>query len=390
MKVLVLCERVDGEGGTESYLRTLLPALHARGDAVRVIARSLAQADAYGVPAEAVEWSDEHDAPDDRAGVRVAATLAAFEPDVVAVHNVLDAAVLAAARRAPRVVYHLHDHRPFCPNGDRLYPQGAGICTVTMGRTACAFHGLVHGCAYGPRPRTLGLIARRRAVARQVAAADAVVALSQAMAHLARAHGSAPERVHVVMPPLADAAFADPPAARPAVDAVLFAGRIMPSKGLRALIAALARIAPAQRPRLDVAGEGPDLAEARVQARALGVALRPLGKLPADALRAAIDACSLVAVPSRWSEPYGLIGIEAFARGRPVVAFRVGGIADWIEGGGLAVARDDVAALADAIIALHTPQRWHAAAAAAYASADQFRGSAPIEALRAIYAGAER
>ena len=50
MRVLVIAERADALGGTESYLRTLLPALAARGDMAIVLveqyfdfARALAQ-----------------------------------------------------------------------------------------------------------------------------------------------------------------------------------------------------------------------------------------------------------------------------------------------------------------------------------------------------------
>ena len=92
MKILVLCERVDNEGGTETYLRLTLPALLAAGDEVRVVARSAGLPDAYGVPAQAVAWSDEHDPPSASAAAEVGAIAQAFGPDVVVAHNVLDAA----------------------------------------------------------------------------------------------------------------------------------------------------------------------------------------------------------------------------------------------------------------------------------------------------------
>ncbi|MCP4177245.1 MAG: glycosyltransferase family 4 protein [bacterium] len=45
------------------------------------------------------------------------------------------------------------------------------------------------------------------------------------------------------------------------------------------------------------------------------------------------DSASLVAVPSRWQEPFGLIGGEAYSHFKPVVAFDVGGISEWLKDG---------------------------------------------------------
>jgi glycosyltransferase involved in cell wall biosynthesis len=61
-----------------------------------------------------------------------------------------------------------------------------------------------------------------------------------------------------------------------------------------------------------------------------------------------------VIVPSRWPEPFGMVGLEAMARGRPVVAFNSGGISDWLEDGvtGLLVPPADVATLTFAMQAL--------------------------------------
>ena len=219
-EMLVLCERVDAEGGTETYLRTLLPALAARGHTIRVSRAVLAQPDAYGVPAETMRWSDEHDRPSTEAARPVSARALAFAPDVAAVHNVLDAGVLEAIRRhAPRVAFHLHDHRPFCPNGDRLYPRGGGICGVQWAREAAA----------GTRCQRLRLrpasahawidpIARSRR-ASGCRTADATIAFSHYVAGLAQRNGVALERMHVLTPPLDDDAFADDVATPPPANA---------------------------------------------------------------------------------------------------------------------------------------------------------------------------
>ena len=389
MKILVLCERVDAEGGTETYLRSLLPALAARGHAVRVVARGVSQAGAYGVPAQAVSWSDEHDPPSIAAAGAVAAIARDFAPDVAAIHNVLDAGVLATVRQhAPRVAYHVHDHRPFCPNGDRLYPQGGGICGVAMGSATCGWHALVHGCAYGPRPRTLALIHRRETVARAVTDADATIALSHYIAHLAQLNGVPAARTHALAPPLADEAFAEAPAPRPDADAVLFAGRVVPSKGARSLVRALATLPDSGRPLLRVAGDGPDLAGTLEEARARGVRTQALGRLDAPAMRRAFDDATLVAVPSLWGEPFGLVGIEAFARGRPVAAFDAGAIPEWMRaGGGRVVARGDEGALGAAIGELLARDTWATAAARALSAASAYRLGPHVDAIEAIYAG---
>jgi len=60
---------------------------------------------------------------------------------------------------------------------------------------------------------------------------------------------------------------------------------------------------------------------------------------------------TVVAVPSRWPEPFGMVGLEAMQHGRPVVAFDVGGISDWLEHEetGLLVPEQDVAGFARAL-----------------------------------------
>src|SRR5215208_1703289 len=76
-------------------------------------------------------------------------------------------------------------------------------------------------------------------------------------------------------------------------------------------------------------------------------------ELPPDAVADAIDESTFLVLPSR-SEGLGRVIIESFARGRPVVATRVGGIPDIVEDGvsGVLVERGDADALADAMVSL--------------------------------------
>jgi glycosyltransferase involved in cell wall biosynthesis len=73
------------------------------------------------------------------------------------------------------------------------------------------------------------------------------------------------------------------------------------------------------------------------------------GPLVGPALSASYDATDLLVLPTR-RESYGMVIVEAQARGIPVVASDVGGVAEALgDGGGVLVPPDDPGALADAI-----------------------------------------
>jgi len=75
------------------------------------------------------------------------------------------------------------------------------------------------------------------------------------------------------------------------------------------------------------------------------------GWVPHEALEPYYARAAVCVVPSRWPEPFGMVGVEAMARGRPVVGFAVGGIPDWLDDGvtGLLIPEADTAALGVAI-----------------------------------------
>jgi glycosyltransferase involved in cell wall biosynthesis len=299
---------------------------------------------------------------------------------------VFDTAVLDAVRsQARRWFVRIHDHRTFCPTGDRVYPQFEGPCSAAMG-AACRGAVLVRGCVQGPRPSSFRRIAAREAVRDRIVRADGVLVSSAHMRATCETNGVDATRVAITPPPLPDAAFAHATAPRPAARTLLFASRLTPRKGLRSLLGALAKLGAQERPRLVVAGEGDaEERDARAQAARDGIDVDWRGKLGADELRAAIDGADAVAVPSLWPEPFGLVGIEAQARGRPAVAYGVGGIAEWIDGAGIAVPRGDEAALAAAIRTVLQEATWNRLSAAARARAEDHRLAAHVERLFSIF-----
>ena len=90
-----------------------------------------------------------------------------------------------------------------------------------------------------------------------------------------------------------------------------------------------------------------------------------------------MDDSTFLVLPSR-SEGLGRVIIESFARARPVVATRVGGIPDLVEDGvnGILVESGDTGALADALISLlRDPKRAEALGRAAHERAAELEWS---------------
>jgi glycosyltransferase involved in cell wall biosynthesis len=101
---------------------------------------------------------------------------------------------------------------------------------------------------------------------------------------------------------------------------------------------------------LVLAGTGPLRAELEALAAAEkdGPPLEVLGWVERGRLSALYQRARAVLFPSRWQEPFGIVGIEALSFGVPVVAWESGGVGEWHPGPGL-VRWGDTSALARAL-----------------------------------------
>ena len=75
------------------------------------------------------------------------------------------------------------------------------------------------------------------------------------------------------------------------------------------------------------------------------------GWLDQGGVEALYARAAVVVCPSVWNEPFGLVGLEAMAHSRPVAAFAVGGVPEWLTDGetGFLAPRRDTAALGAAV-----------------------------------------
>lgn len=132
---------------------------------------------------------------------------------------------------------------------------------------------------------------------------------------------------------------------------LVYVGRLVHDKGMRELLEAFARLAPAH-PELSLVlvGDGAARAECQTRADAIGAQVRLVGARPLDEIPRWLGAADLFVLPS-WYEGTPNVLLEALACGRRAVASDVGGVPDVMTSpalGELVPARD-VAALATAL-----------------------------------------
>jgi glycosyltransferase involved in cell wall biosynthesis len=325
MKIVVAQDALHAEGGVESYLAAIIPALRARGHSIALLfVRRGGGVPLVGAIDGPFVGVDSHDIDPAFAELR------AWGPEVCFSNNMAPLDVERRALAEWPVVKFMHGYFGTCVSALKTHEFPTGVaCHRTLGPACLALYGPRHCGVLTPTALVKGYQwarAQRRLLPRYAT----VVIASEHMAEEYARHGAPLERL--AMLPLFPSLPVQPPIDGAAKDAVLFLGRMTSLKGGDVLIKAVSRTASnLQRPiRLVMGGDGPQRsAWIRLAARERVDAEFP-GWLDEGRRINALKQASVLAVPSIWPEPFGLVGLEAAARGVPAVGFDTGGIRQWL------------------------------------------------------------
>jgi glycogen(starch) synthase len=138
---------------------------------------------------------------------------------------------------------------------------------------------------------------------------------------------------------------------------LLLLGRLVRDKGFDLAVRALADVLRRHpTTRMIVAGDGPARPELEslIAELGLGACVELRGWIEPERVPALINEATLVIVPSRWQEAFGLVALQAAQQARPVVAARVGGLPEVVADGesGILFERDSHVELARAMVRL--------------------------------------
>lgn len=139
---------------------------------------------------------------------------------------------------------------------------------------------------------------------------------------------------------------------------ILGVGRLVSRKRFSSLIHVFVKVKKhVENAQLVIVGDGPEAVGLKQLSHTLGVqeSVHFAGSVSDKVLPCVYSMAKVVAIPS-YHEGFSLVGLEAMASGKPVVATKVGGIPDWLTSGetGFTCSLNDFDLFADRLIVLLT------------------------------------
>lgn len=337
MRILVAHNAYHYRGGEDTVVDAEVALLRQHGHEVRLYRRDnaeLAQMPGWQAGASAL-WSRR--TVDDLHRLQ-----ADFAPQLIHAHNtfpLISPSLYGAARELGiPVVQTLHNFRLVCPQAMLL--RDGHSCTDCIGRFP--WRGVLRRCyrnSYAQTAVAATMLGLHRLAGTWRRDVQRYIVVSQTCRDLL-AEGGLPMDKMAIKPNFVESSGVPDWERR---EGGIFIGRLSPEKGIATLAQALAQL-PGMR--VEVYGNGPMRA---LVERTPGFVYR--GFQPAEVLRERLRRAAFVVVPSTGIESFGLVAIEAFACGTPVIATRQGGLREIVihRKNGLLVPPGDANALADAL-----------------------------------------
>lgn len=283
--------------------------------------------------------------------------------ELVCIHKCQKSRWLHELKESFRTVLIVHDHDYYCLRHHKYFPYRRINCPLPFTLAGCSVcSGMLH-----KQEGKMQLINpfKQRQLLHEVRDCDLSFVLSDYMKGNLLMNGWDAKRIRLMVPyqDCQESSYAKPDG-RPVI---LYVGQLIRGKGVDLLLKALAEVKEDYCCR--ILGRGNDEKYLRDLADQLGIKDRVcFAGFSADLHNEYCEARLLV-FPSRWQEPFGLVGLEAYAHHIPVVAFDTGGVSQWLKHkvNGLAVKAKDVKRMAQAIsIILNDPEQAQTYAEAGY------------------------
>jgi len=257
--------------------------------------------------------------------------------DLIHIHSVSNEKLVKFCLDNKPVIRSMHEPRMFCPGRQKFLLKSESICRKPFG-LHCCFHAYTEKCQDSRNPSEviksysnvkfeIGYAAKRY---------KHIVAMSDYIKSEAVLAGI-PEQSIVVNPyftPIVET-LNEEVYQKEALRHIVFVGRLHPSKGVHTLVRSLKNVLKSQpNTMLDIIGDGLFKNELLNLISQEGIPPEKIifhGWLSHNDTLQKIKNAYLVVFPSIYPEAFGIVGIEAMMRAKPVIAFDAGGVSTWLQ-----------------------------------------------------------
>ena len=357
MKILHVNDNYCHLGGTEKYLLDTCCALEEAGHQIVIISSS-------GRGHIRVQGRKEYFVKSSyglRSGLRIWGIYKEIvereRPDIIHLHNThyfVSPLIIKRLWRLKPTIKFVHDARFFCPSfGRKVIPSSNEICPYPVGRhcfnrMGCyPFH--FNGSNVLENLHKFVLVFYELRISRML---DRIVVGSQYMHDELVRNKFAVDRIKKIPCYTDKNKGCDIGKCNEEKGLILCIGRFEGGKALPLFIEALNYLKD-QQWHAEIIGDGGFIKEAKERAKSLGFEKRIkfVGRLSSDEIDRSYNRCSMIVMPSITPESFGIVGIEAMAFGKPVIAFDSCGVREWLADGetGFLVKRREIKGLAGRI-----------------------------------------
>ena len=251
------------------------------------------------------------------------------KPDVMHCTNtfplISPAAYYAARKEKVAVVQSLRNYRMFCSGA--YFMRDGKVCEDCMGRRF-AWPAIAHKCYRGSRAGST-VLASMIAIHRSVGTWAKMVDRYFALTNFSRAkfiQGGLPaERIDLKPNFLLE----DPGPGTGVGGYAVFVGRLSREKGVDLLCKIWPELQSA--PRLKIIGDGPLLEELKIACQRNPSRMEWCGRMNREDVLQAVGNATCLIQPSLWYEGFPRTILEAFSKGTPVIASRLGSMEEIVE-----------------------------------------------------------
>jgi len=361
MKILHINDKYCDLGGTEKYLLDICNALEKMGNQIITISSS---AEKEHISVQGRKEYFVKPSYGLRSGLKMWRTyrniLEQENPDIIHLHNThyfVSPLIIKKLSSLKPTVKFAHDARLFCPSlGRKVFPLSSDICHYPLGihcfnKKGCYPFHLDRKGLFDNLNKFLFVFYELR-VSRSL---DRIIVGSQYMYDELLNNGVSRDRL-VILPPFVSIVDKDSTLNTTEGDTnesvILWVGRFDDSKGERDLLNALSLLKISKWKALLV-GDGPYKDAATHYAKEKGIHRKVSfpGQIPYESIQELYEKCSFVVMSSKVPESFGLVGIEAMAKGKPIIAYDIGAVKEWLIDGvtGILVKKDNIQELSLAI-----------------------------------------